>query len=533
MVEQDRYDQLKRALDQVLRYDLEKLRRESDIKRVELYNQLKTCQDLFEQDSVQELPEELMGALSFAFLLLGVTAVLNGEQTGQNSQYSQSEMELVTAPDKYRILDLLSPMELVQALKKDQSTVILVKEYRQASELPASIMDDASIRQDLKIYLIHKHQTRLKKIEDSFQSYITTYGLASYQQQIASVMIAKPLQVSGNPSSIEEPVIMQNISPAEPDLNAVKANPSETVTAAATDSQPSSTTQTDDHTLVVQPVAESEETVPLTPPDTKALRYISSDISSLYEADFITRFDIKMNQFPIEIYSPLEKRNYEIQKWEPGSHISTAEKNIPGMPGNKRSLYFLKEKKHLVFGEKTIRVAIEAVSWCHLKSFEQFGGDDRPATLEEFLALISKLVDQAELGNYLHVIGVASPTGWNASFTEQFKTNDIVRGYIHRFVSFCLIDAVSGEMYFNSDDNRISAYTEFFRLEFDREKVARVNAFITQRLEAVEYVVFEDAVKETAESAQIVNKVFYDLAARGKYRIRSLEGIGKVLQSKD
>jgi hypothetical protein len=234
---------------------------------------------------------------------------------------------------------------------------------------------------------------------------------------------------------------------------------------------------------------------------------------------------------PIRIYSPIDKKNFEIRNWNEGEHITSSEKTIPDMPWNTRSLYIVNEKKLL--GEKIKKVAIEAVSFNHLNEFEQFGFDSQKARTGELLSLITGLIDTAESGEYLHIIGISSPTGWEEKLTEEFKSSGIIRNYVSRFVSFCLIDSVTGEVFYNTSDERIAGLTDFFKPEFDHEKVEKVTRYVLSRLGVHGYAVFDDIIKEANESRQIVNKVFYDLQKEGKSRIRQIKDVGLVLQSID
>jgi len=156
----------------------------------------------------------------------------------------------------------------------------------------------------------------------------------------------------------------------------------------------------------------------------------------------------------------------------------------------------------------------------------------RRASLAEFLSLITRFIDRAELGEYLHVIGIASPTGFDERVINEVRSTGFARSYVSRYVSVCLVDSVTGEVYFNPADERIAKFVDFFKPEFDSERVAKVKGFILEKFSIKDYVVFDDVVEGTKEGRRIVNKAFYDLEAEGRGRVRYIKDVGLVLEAK-
>ena len=85
-------------------------------------------------------------------------------------------------------------------------------------------------------------------------------------------------------------------------------------------------------------------------------------------------------------------------------------------------------------------------------------------------------------------------------------------------------------MAFNSTDERISKFVEFFQPQFDREKVAKIKDIIRDKLSLKDYVICNDILQETNEARALVNKAFYDLIDEGKYRMRPIKDVGMVLE---
>jgi len=264
----------------------------------------------------------------------------------------------------------------------------------------------------------------------------------------------------------------------------------------------------------------------------KPIRLVTKEEARLYEQNFIARFDTKMQAFPLKIYSPLENKTYEVRSWNEDSHMKFTEGGTLNTPANARSRYVIGERKYGFFGERIKKVIIEAISLNHLREFELYGFDGRRATLSDFSTLMSRFIDNAEIGKYLHVIGIAAPTGWDERVLKEIGSTEFAHNYVSRYISICLVDSTTGDIVFNPADNRISKFVEFFRPQFDREKVEKIKGMIKGKLFEKDYVVFDDIVKESKEEAVLVHKAFHDIEGEKGGRLRYIKDVGLVLERK-
>lgn len=274
----------------------------------------------------------------------------------------------------------------------------------------------------------------------------------------------------------------------------------------------------------------------------KSVRFVAREDAKLYELNFIARFETKLHNFPVKIYNPLENKNYNITSWEDhyrfdskeeifqGDNINYAEAEAKN-PLNVRLIYLVEEKRFKLFGGKQKKMAIEAISFNHLKEYANYGFDTNRATLSEFLIALSTSIKSAEMGKYFHVVGIASPTGWDERVIEHLNSKEFASRYVSRNVSVCIIDSVTGDVFYNNTDNGIAGLIDLFRQEFDREKVERVKKHVLEKLRLKDYVVLGDVVEETKEARLIVNKAFYDLEKDGKCRTRYIRNVGLVIEA--
>ncbi|NMG82593.1 MAG: hypothetical protein GIS02_00075 [Methanosarcinales archaeon] len=261
----------------------------------------------------------------------------------------------------------------------------------------------------------------------------------------------------------------------------------------------------------------------------KPLRLVTAEDAKLYELNYIARFDTKMHEFPIRIYNPIEDKNYKINSWGDG-HVRMSAGGSGLGPENPRSVYAVEARKYRVFGEKVRKVVVEAVSFSHLDEHKEYGFDTRRVSLSEFLTLLGGSIPDAEVGQYLHVIGIASPTGWDERVVSEIQSKEFAHNYVSRFVSVCLVDSVTGDVFYNPTDERIAGFVEFFKPEFDREQVERVKQFVLDAFSVKDYVLFEDAVSESGEARDIVSRAFTGLVDAGGYRMRWIEDVGAVVE---
>jgi hypothetical protein len=266
----------------------------------------------------------------------------------------------------------------------------------------------------------------------------------------------------------------------------------------------------------------------------KSLRFVTKEDAKLCELNFIARFDRKMHDFPVNVFSPVENRTFAVNSWEQDSHRRMSE-NVasPTSPANESSQYAIFERKYIVFGEKVTKAIIEAVSFGDLSTFEEYGFNTGRATKSQYLQLVLPRKNRAEVGKYLHVIGIASPTGWDETLAKELSSESFAKNYLSQNVSVCLVDSLTGEICYNSLDKRMAEFAERFRPEFEEERIKGLRTKALEKLTVSGFIVPEDFAKETGEAHTTVLKVLYDLEREGKARARVSKDIGLIFEGKN
>lgn len=262
------------------------------------------------------------------------------------------------------------------------------------------------------------------------------------------------------------------------------------------------------------------------------IRWVTKEDARLAELNFIARFDHKMQQFPLQVFSPIENKEFVVKSWDEGSHVRRSQViSNPDSPSNEISRYIVSERKYKVFGDRVRKVIIEAVSFSHLAELTERGFDIRRANLGEFLRIINSRIKTAEIGQYLHVLGIASPTGWHEGVTCEISADTFARNYVSQYVSVCLIDSITGEVYHNPLDKRITSFVDLFKPELPEEKVEMLKRRALDQLRLKGFIAFQDFAKEASEPRTLLLNAFFVLVKEGKAKARIMKDIGLVLEA--
>ena len=271
----------------------------------------------------------------------------------------------------------------------------------------------------------------------------------------------------------------------------------------------------------------------------KSKRYIAADDARAHELNFIARFDTKMHAYPVKIFSPHEGMTYTVTEWKHHYHYDSGtaadaamqgatDAGIPNMPLNAGSVFTIDEKDLKYLGKSRKKVVVEAFSYCNTVDYTDLGFDTRMVTMSALMSVLAPIIQRAEEGNYFHALGIASPTGWDDPAITWVKGEDSGSSYMSRNVAVCLVDSASGEVYYNPNDLRILSYIDYFRPEFDLERVEKMKKILRDEFANAEYLEFEKIYEKTKEDRFIIERAFYALEREKVGRVKFAEGVGLV-----
>ena len=628
---------LLRPVERVLSSDLEKLKRTDEQRRIEMWNNITSNLDKFEErvcgEVESDIQEEVSGKFSLARLLLATSAYVNGEDSQILRNFNEKELNLLKDLEKYAAFEILSIDESVERISRKEAGLyeLITEYYEKGYNNLDDILDDPSILRDLKVALKNRYTRIQDKIKKITIACIERYGLSwlktsiiakikeserrreeilresqakveeleSKLQDFDSIEIENDslnerisqLEIALIREGMEKDSAVKVLEAIESDKNRLdqryidlgqllddqlhsieekRMELEEKERELESEQQGYKENAQEENERMVEgelreiallkseleqkemALAQERREVELKKNKIaekldlitevisgSSLRFVTREDAKLYELNYIARFDEKMHQFPLKLYNPLEKKDYTIKSW--GNHYRSDSREeafkedksyseIETNPLNARSVYLVEEKRFKLVGGKVKKIVVEALSYNHLTDFVEYGFDTSRVTFSEFLMLLSKSINSAEIGKYLHIIGIASSTGWDERVINEIKSQEFAHNYVSRYVSICLIDSLTGEVYYNPAEERISGYINFFKPEFDRERVERVKNQVLDMLKLKDYVILKDVLLETKEDRSIVNKAIHDLVADEKGRTRYIKDVGLVFE---
>lgn len=482
--------------------DLQTLKAEGIEERVQLWTRIKKNLSKYEDGECGEFDGEThkntIARFRMAQLKLAATFSMNREEVVGEKLFTQAEIDLLTKLEKYNSLDIKSREDVINEIKRgDKATLKYIRDY--IGEMGGSldkVLNNPEIKLPVRLAIKETMKRRLDVLEA---------GVAEFMK----VPDEKRGELEGREEKVKE---------REEQLK----------------------TEGEWLREKNRELDERLEKIKSGMEEARESRFVTRAEAKYMELNYTGRFETKATSFPLIVPSPIEGKQYRISSWSEHSRFSDREwmeKELAGilskaerdneMPCNQRSVYSISKKKHLFSGRER-RVVVEAIVFNHLQAYAEVGFDTKPLSLEEFTGILSKSIDNAELGNYFHVIGIASPTGISEKIREYHQSEDFHRRFINRYVSVCLVDPTTGEIVYNPADANISRFVDLFKPEFDAEKVERLKNFIADKFSTADHVVLEDVAEETKGDRALVKKAFYDLEKEG-YCIRYIEGVGLVL----
>ncbi len=276
-------------------------------------------------------------------------------------------------------------------------------------------------------------------------------------------------------------------------------------------------------------------------------RPVLAEEAKQYEMAFTGRFERKMYDLPLELPNPLENgRKKVIKDWgeNHSSHSSKKkvmrlnEKKWAELPQNVRSRYVIKS----FFTGKLIGI-IEAMSYNHLTEYAKVGIDTKKATLGELQAILSRAIESAEKGNYFHILGIESPTGWDERAIEFMNSEEYQKNFLNKYVYVYLVDVELNRIYYNKMYDKVISgmriYAELFKPNLKAERIEECKKKVMDRLKDVSadkskyevYIALSEAAKMCGKRS-LAKMAFIELQEKGKARMKNVPNVGIVLMKR-
>ncbi len=498
--------------------DLEKLKRIDEYIRRQWWDEIRRVEGEYLTKFVPEGATNgfLEANIVMSKLKLVVSFLDNGERSPEHG-FKDDQMDFVRSFDVFKVYDILSETEIAEYVRRgreDERGIVrlardaALKGYDQMDKIMGS-----KIRGDLALAFKRVYSDRLKKMELAATEYIRKYGIGpggAWED------------IEG---AIEKSVVREELEKKEAELKSER------------EGLEYEKKEVEERLGKIKAILEGGT----------VKRFVVSDVAKIHEMNYIGRFDIKMNELPRTIYDPIERKERRINVWSYHYKFDDADRILNlntlkmdyeeatgKLPLNLRSRYVVAEKRYKLFGKEETKVIIEVAVLGHLLDYADNGFDTRSVTLSELLSVLTRYIDNAELGNYFHVLGVASVTGFDEKVFEHINSGNFHKNFVSRYVSLCLVDLETGDVFYNESDERIKPYIELFKPVFDAEKVKAIKEYVIGRLELKDFAVLDRVVEEATdggeEGRRLAKKVFYDLEKEGMGKVKYEKEFGVVVE---
>ena len=490
---QDWLADITHAANRILNEDLAALKRLSDDRRLERYEQLQADEEELRWEFTKECngfltgteEDRLRGELRLAQLLVAASFHADGEVPDAIAgDFIQPELQAVVEFDQFKTFDTLDDDQLDERIRRlDGEVAELIEEY--ASTQIANIddlLDNPEVQQDVVERLLERYEDRRERIRAGVSRYAETHGL----DQISS--------------SIQ----------------------SGAADAAAADimADGSTTTQSDDE----QPVDAASVGQQSAHPDGDELDgtdVVTAGTARLFELDYLGRFETTMYETD-RIQLPNETFRVPPDYWD-GRHGRRDESDrmedvladhgggdLDAHPINPSARYEITAPKYFGLSRQT-RMVIEATVHSHLDSHAATGYDATPAGVDDLVSVVGDAVREAAAADTPYLLGIASPTGWTDDVVRHVHDDELSRTRYSRQVSVCLIDLRRGELIYDESDPVVAENAGLYERSVNAEAVADcVSKIRTEYMDSLAHgsVLLTDLADETGSDRHVVKQAF-------------------------
>jgi excisionase family DNA binding protein len=260
------------------------------------------------------------------------------------------------------------------------------------------------------------------------------------------------------------------------------------------------------------------------------------------EKNYIARFETKVQRIT-KVWHPLRGQVISPPKsWDQLHHVTDGadalmkllhtgflEEDVEqGMPLNVASRYHVPDQ-----GQGSPGLVLEARLFAHMQAFVEQGFDTQPATVADLDHLLDAVVADAEALQVVHLVGLASPTGWTEAAQAYVATGEPGSTFHHRLVLPCLVDLAAFQVYHNAADDRLTPLVSLFAPRLSQEEVGRAVDYVKRALVISSGVSVQEVCAETGVEEPLVRQAFAKLVAAGSHRAEAVEGIGQVIVRAD
>jgi excisionase family DNA binding protein len=176
-----------------------------------------------------------------------------------------------------------------------------------------------------------------------------------------------------------------------------------------------------------------------------------------------------------------------------------------------------------------IEIQVNALS--RLDDMVNDGFDTRPLGVEELLPWLAHLSEQADREKMTLLVSLASTTGWDAAAREviQGRRNALGGAFTHRLMLIYLFDLETGDLIYNTGDERARKYAELFVPLTPSEELDEATRAVERELGMFDSLTLAHAAQVLPYPPQVIKSAFERLVRSGRFDIIEMPDLGTTL----
>jgi len=443
-------------------------------KRIQLWNQIRENQDIYENENCGKILEDLdthyRATFDFSLLILSKVFELNDEDFKAATMFTDQEKKIIDKIDQYSVFEISSKHDIKKkVISKDKKVMNLFEDYfLNMEQWVDKTINNPEVRLTLRYYVKKKWREYKEKINDAVNDLI------------------KELDWFG--------VFISQLKEGtdEKDIDTIEASE-----------------KTKEKIYEIE-----KENGP---------RFIEIGEAKFYENNFIGRIKNKIHR-----NLEFSGKKFKVDYLQEHSSITISQYHngdLGNIPENRYIVSLIKRKG--LFKKESI--FIKAIYFTRVEKLKRIGLDTFPLELVDINPFITEAINDAKNEKMLLCIG--SPTGFSKEVYDHICGEEFHKNFLSS-VSICLVDLVKGSMIINPHDSFAKQFKDLFDLEIDEEKVANIKNKIIIEMMEKGGVSLGDLMKKTNTKKPIIEKAFYDLKEERGYISEYQKDIGSLVLMK-
>jgi hypothetical protein len=243
---------------------------------------------------------------------------------------------------------------------------------------------------------------------------------------------------------------------------------------------------------------------------------VTTAMARLFELDYLGRFDISVHE-AAHLHTPDGLVAVSAATWDGAvsrrdeiprlrDHLG-ADGDFDAFPANRSVRFELRRSRYLGLGRER-QLVLEAGVVSHLEAYARNGFDARPATIDDLLDVVTRVVRTIGSDDAHTVLALASPTGWTDDVRNRLLDEQYARNRFDRRLHLYLVDLQTGQVWFDDSDDLLVGNAALFDVPVDAERLHDCLTAVRALAERGELNVGLDSLVADGYPAHVVKGAF-------------------------